>query len=71
MSFFVAWAALCAAASSIFVAGATFGDMAKVLFSRIAVSGLPKDDTVSKGVAGAAFCECFEKCRTLRKNHTF
>ncbi len=30
-----------------------------------------KRDTVSKVVAGAAFCECLENWRKLRKNHKF
>ena len=40
--FFVAGAALCGAASSIFGAGAELFHVARVLLSRIAVSGLPQ-----------------------------
>ena len=57
-----------------------FGDVAKVLFSRIAVSRLRKDDTVSKVVAGVGRCAkiiLFELCqnsfirKTRRKSSIF
>ena len=53
------------------VADAAFSDVAKVLFRRIAVAGTRKRDTTSNIVAGAAFGECLEKWRKLRKSHTF
>ena len=59
--FFVAGAALCDAAFRDFVAGAAPCDVAKMFFQRFALSGTRTCDTTSKIMAGAAFCECFEK----------
>ena len=67
--FIVAGAALCAAAFCNLVAGAAFGDVAKVLFSRIAVSGLCKHDTVSKAVAGAAFLSALKSGGSFPKSY--
>ena len=69
--FFVAGAALCDVAFRDVVAGAAFCDVAKVLFPRIALAGTRKRDTLSNIAAGAAFRECLEKWRKLRKSHTF
>ena len=69
--FFVAGAALCDVAFCDVVAGAAFCDVAKVLFPRIALAGTGKGDALSNIVAGAAFRECPEKWRKLRKSHTF
>ena len=69
--FFVAGAALCDVAFRDVVAGAAFCDVAKVTFPRIAMAGTRKRDITSNIVAGAAFGECLEKWRNLRKSHTF
>ena len=69
--FFVAGAALRDVAFRDVVAGAAFCDVAKVLFPRIAMAGTRQRDTTSNIVAGAAFGECLEKWRKLRKSHTF
>ena len=67
---FVAGAALCDVAFRDVVAGAAFCDVAKELFPQIAVAGTCKRDITSNIVAGAAFGECPEKLRKLRKSHT-
>ena len=69
--FFVAGAALCDAAFRDVVAGAAFCDVAKELFPQIAMARTRKCDITSNIVAGAAFGECLEKWRKLRKSHTF
>ena len=69
--FFVAGAALCDVAFRDVVAGAAFCEMAKVLFRRVAEAGTRERDTLANIVAGAAFGECLEKWRMLRKSHTF
>jgi len=70
--FFVVGTALCDVAFHDVVAGAAFiCDVAKVLFARIALAGTRKRDTLANIVAGAAFGECLEKWRKLRKSHTF
>ena len=53
------------------VAGAAFCDVAKVLLPRIALAGAYKRDILSNIAAGAAFRECNEKWRKLRKSHIF
>ena len=71
VSFFVGGAALCEVAFRDVVAGAAFGDVAKVLFAQIAMAGTRERDNLANIVAGAAFGACHENWRKLRKSHTF
>ena len=70
--FLVAGTALCVCAFYNFVAGARFCvTWRRWCFDESQWQGFNKHDTVSKVVAGAAFCELLDKWRRLRKNHTF